>query len=296
MSQSFRRTLVWAIVAVLLLLGALMQVKAVPTTGSPDVPADEKAQDALFQQFSCTISLLSLHLSQAEEMCGKAIALSPDSPVGYKFRGYAYLFEHRFERAETDLRKATELDADDPDNQAGLAQSLSGQGKFEDAIASFGIALKLQPGDVRYLSARCWALAGQGKDIKAALADCNLAIKRAPRYAVAYDARGLARLKQEKYALAVRDYSKALSLQKATPTALFGRGIAEWHLGQLASAWSDLTLARRANPEIDEAFILAGVLSADCGSDGPACSLPKALRQKPAPSMHPYFSASARPE
>jgi tetratricopeptide (TPR) repeat protein len=130
MSQSFRRTLVWTIIAILLLLGAMLQLRAAPVVASPDVAARQKGQLAIAQAFVCSMSLLTFHLPQAEAACGRTIDLLPDSPLGYKFRGFAYLLEHRFERAESDLREAVKLDPHDPDNQAGLGRALSGQGRF----------------------------------------------------------------------------------------------------------------------------------------------------------------------
>jgi tetratricopeptide (TPR) repeat protein len=294
MSQSLRRALVWITVVVLLLVGTLLAVRAAPGTARPE--EKESTQEALTQAFGCMVSLLTLHLPQAEESCGKTIDLFPDVPLGYKFRGFAYLLEHRFERAEADFREAVRLDPRDPDSQAGLGQSLSGQGRFDEAVESFGIALAMQPHDVRYLAARCWARAGQGKNFKAALADCNLAIKFAPKSAVAFDARGLVHLKKGQNSQAVYDFSKSLSLNRGEPTALFGRGIAEWHLGDMASARNDLALARQADSDIDDTYALVGVLERDCQSDGPTCSLPKALR--PSPRQQPpgsYLSVRYRP-
>jgi tetratricopeptide (TPR) repeat protein len=292
MTQSFRRTLVWTIIALLLLLGTMLQLRASPRAAPHDDAVIQNEQEGLLQAFGCTVSLLSFHLPQAEEACGNAIILLPDSPLGYKFRGYTYLLEHRFERAEADLREAVRLDPRDPDNLAGLGQSLSGQGRFDDAIESFGRALTLQPRDVRYLAARCWALAGQGQDLSAALADCNLAVTLAPHLAVAYGARGLVHLKETEYALAALDYSKSLRLEKNQPSALFGRGIAEWRLGRIDQAKSDLSLARVRDPEIDDTYILVGILEDGCRTGTGICSLPEALKSKPLSPSSPYLSVS----
>jgi Tfp pilus assembly protein PilF len=292
MSQSFRRTLVWTIIAILLLLGAMLQLKAAPVVASPDDVAKQKAQQAIAQAFVCSMSLLTFHLPQAETECGRTIDLLPDSPLGYKFRGFAYLLEHRFERAETDLREAVKLDPRDADNQAGLGQALSGQGRFDEAIERFSAALEIQPREIRYLAARCSARAGQGVNLSDALADCNLAIKLSPHSAVAYNARGLVYLKKGQNARAIHDYSASLALDKNQPSALFGRGIAEWHKDQLTPAKSDLSLARQSDPDIDNTYVLLGVLEGDCATGGNACSLPKALRRLPQGKTSPYFSVS----
>lgn len=295
MPQSFRRTLVWTILAVLLLLGAILQLRAKPTITSPDNPARLKVQQAITEGFICTFSLLTFHLPQAETACGRTIDLLPESPLGYKFRGFTYLLEHRFERAEADFRDAVKLDPRDPDNLAGLGQALSGQGRFAEAIEKFGGALAIAPRDVRYLSARCWARAGQGKNLSGALSDCNQAIMLSPRSAVAFNARGLVYLKEARYARAIRDYSASLALDKTQASALFGRGLADWHLNRLSAAKSDLASARQIDRDIDDTFVLVGVLKGDCRIDGEACSLPKALRPSPQIPAPPYRSVSYRP-
>lgn len=296
MSQSFRRGLIWTVIIVLLLLGTLLELRGASGTSSQGA-SKEKTQEAVTQAFGCMVSLLTFRLPQAEESCGKTIALYPELPLGYKFRGFAYLLEHRFERAEADLREAVRLDPRDPDSQAGLGQSLSGQGRFDEAAERFGVALAMRPRDARYLAARCWARAGQGKNLRAALADCDLAIKLAPASPVAFAARGLVHLKETEDRRAIRDFSRSLNLDAGQPTALFGRGIAEWHLGDMASARVDLTFARQADPDIDDTYILAGVLEKDCRSDAGSCSLPKVLR--PLPGQQPggaYLSVRYRPD
>ena len=294
MSQTFRRTLVWTVIAVLLLLGAMLQLRAAPIVASPDNPTRQKVQEGIGQGFICTFSLMTFHLAQSEAACGRTIDLLPDSPLGYKFRGFTYLLEHRFERAEADFREAVKRDPRDPDNQAGLGQALSGQGRFADAIEKFGVALAIAPREVRYLSARCWARAGQGKDLTAALADCDQAIMLSPRSAVAFNARGLVYLKKAQYARAVRDYSTSLGLDKSQPSALFGRGLAEWHLNRLAAAKSDLASARQADPDIDGTFVLVGVLEEDCRTGKDGCSLPGTLRPAPDVPASSYRSVSYR--
>ena len=79
MTQAFRRTLVWTVIAVLLLLGTLMQLKAAPQSVPPDLTAQQKTKQAVVSAFACTVSLLTFHLSQAEETCGETIALLPET-------------------------------------------------------------------------------------------------------------------------------------------------------------------------------------------------------------------------
>lgn len=278
MSGICRRLTILSAVAVLLVLGTGL------STGDPPRPTKDKngnnqAQQALFEAFRCTFLFLAFQAAQAEEACGKTIALLPNSPIGYKFRGFSFLLEHRYERAEMDLREAVRLDPTDPENQAGLAQSMSGQGRFDEAVRRFGIALKISPEDVRYLSARCWALAGQGTHLNDALADCNRALRLAPDSAVAYDNRGVVYIRKGDDNRALHDFSKSLDIEARRSTALFGRGIAEWHLGYLAAAEGDMNLARQIDPDVDDIYVIVGVLAPECAQGQDDCALPKELRR-----------------
>jgi len=305
MTQARRRIIFWSVVATLVIVGAILQAHAEHRNGGALQPQfaslktdqnyDEYAgeEEALLQGLTCAIAVIAVQLPLAERECERAIALSPQDPTGYKYRGIAYLLEHRFERAEADLKIAAKLDPQDADSQAGYAQALSGQGRFSEAVARFGIALRLAPKDVRYLSSRCWARGGEGKNYSAALEDCNQAIRLRPRYAVAYDSRGFVYLRFGKDAQAIKDFSTALNLQPGRATALLGRGLAELHLGRATQASADIRQARKIDPEIDDIYILGGLLQEGCRSkDGP-CELPERLRPRPF-AAQPFLSVSYR--
>ena len=303
MTQKRRRIIFWSLVAILLAGGVILQARADsharPVSGrATSLKTDPRSpyageEDALVQGLTCILSVIAVRIPLAEQECDRAIALSPQDPIGYKYRGLAYLLEHRFERAEMDLREAVRLNPQDSDSQAGYAQSLSGQGRFGEAVARFDVALRLAPRDVRYLSARCWARGGEGKDYPAALKDCDSAIVLDPRYAVAYDSRGFVYLRSGKNKQAARDYSTALKLTPGRATALFGRGMAELHLGQQARAVADIRAARRADPEVDDIYILAGVVEEGCRTGGGPCNLPDGLRPR-GRMVQPYLSVSYR--
>ena len=306
MSQITRRITFSVMLGALVATGTTIQAEAAPPSAgliqaasplSGNAPSSEdaagvRARETLLQSFRCATSLMSYQLADAQAACGKTIDLLPESPIGYKFRGFSYLLEHRYERAEFDFREAVRLDPKDSDNQAGYAQSFSGEGRFDEAVERFGIALTLSPHDARYLSARCWARAGGGHHLDAALDDCNLALKLAPGSSVAWDSRGLAYLRKGNDRLAIGDYSQSLKLQSGRATALFGRGIAEWHLGQYPAARSDLVAARRVDPEIDDIYIQVGVLAPGCRDNRGPCALPEGLRGKQLQPPQKYLSVS----
>jgi tetratricopeptide (TPR) repeat protein len=287
------------LIVALIAAGAAIQARAASSaSGDSNLKAGQAQgfvteERALLQEFRCAIAVTSLQLSLAEEECTRAIAFSPQDPIGYKYRGLMYLLEHRFEKAEADLMEATTLYPQDAESQAGYAQALSGQGRFDEAVARFGVALTLSPADVRFLGARCWARAAQGEDYRAALADCNYALKLDPDNAMAYDSRGLTNFRSGQYREAIRDYSKSLSIQADRASALFGRALAELKTDDGESAAIDIRKAREIDPEVDDIFIVAGALQEGCRMpDGP-CDLPAALRAKPA-RPESYLAVSQR--
>jgi Flp pilus assembly protein TadD len=171
MAQFQRRITFWIVIVALIAAGAIIQARASDSPRSSEEtslktdPDAEYATEekALLQQFRCAMGVVSLNLRLAEKECDRAITLSPQESLGYKYRGLLYLLEHRFEKAELDFQQATTLYPNDAESQAGYAQALSRQGRFGDALVRFNAAIMLTPADARFLSARCWAIAAQGK-------------------------------------------------------------------------------------------------------------------------------------
>lgn len=290
MTQARRRIAFCVIIVVLIIAGAILQAIAADklrpdfssiSPAAPNVSQAEKSGEAILEGLACITFVVGLQLPLAEKACSAAIDLRPDDPLGYKYRGFTHLLQHRFERAEMDFRDATRLDPKDAGNHAGYGQSLSGQGRFREAVQQFNIALGLSPRDANVLSARAWARAGEGKDLAAAVKDCELALKLKPRSSVALDSRALVHLRAGRNRLALEDYSSSLTWHPGGTVALFGRGVTEFRLGHMTAARNDLSLARRNDPEIDDIFIMVGVLEAGCHDGKDTCSLPEGLRAAP---------------
>jgi len=279
----------------LLALASIPVTAGIPISvqpGKQGAAMDEKALNSAMQDaFTCVADVLAYRPSEAEAPCGGLIAAVPEEALGYKFRGLAYLLEHRFDKAEEDFHSAVRLAPKDPENQAGYAQSMAGQGRYAEAIPRFEAALRIAPRDIRYLAASCWARAGEGSHLNLALRDCNKALQISPQFATALQNRGLVRLKQKNWRTAIQDYSRALVNDSDRPTALFGRGLADLQIGEKDAAKADIQAARRIAPEIDDLYILQKVLPASCRDASEACPLPDELRQ-PAPSTRPLLMVS----
>ena len=61
-------------------------------------------------------------------------------------------------------------------------------------------------------------------------------------------------LRLARYDDAISMFSKAIEFRPMMPTSLFGRSIAERRRGDARAADSDVTAARKADPDIDRQF------------------------------------------
>lgn len=111
----------------------------------------------------------------------------------------------------------------------------------------------------RARAARCWARALIGRELEAALEDCNAAAKAGRGNASVLDSRGLVYLRLGKYDKAIGDYDAALALDPKTAWSLYGRGLARQHLGQTAAAEADIAAAKALHPKIAEEVASHGI-------------------------------------
>lgn len=240
-----------------------------PTPQLKDGPA--RAVPDEFALLDCLGSLVRGDTGGAVRSCSKALARNPMEHDAYKLRGYAYLTDHRFERAEADFQAALRLRPRDDQDRAGLAQSFSGQGLFTQAVAEYRVAVDLAPQKAPYWSALCWARAGTGRQLNVAMAECNRALTLQPGAPAALNSRGLVNLRLKKFDAAIRDYNAALSVGPLQASARFGRGLARLNSRQVAEGSADIQEARRRDPDIDHLFVILGVLPAKCGTGHTAC-------------------------
>ena len=256
-------------------VGALPADMSVQSEKAPGPPASLNRQDsekvgALFMAM-CLSHFVQGRFEWAEQACGQAIEADPRRADAYKLRGYAYLMDHRFERAEKDFRMAMRLMPHDDQNIAGYGQSLSGLGHFPEAATQFRRALSLAPERASYWNGLCWSLAGEGRQLPAALDSCNRALALAPGAAGILNSRAMVYLRLHRFPLAVADYSASLKVQSDQASAWFGRGFARLSLGEKEGS-RDIVEARRRDPGVDSLFVQMGVLSAHCVTASmPAC-------------------------
>jgi tetratricopeptide (TPR) repeat protein len=261
-----------AVVAAASLLLTTSLVTAQPLTaslrpGENRLPAPQLEADRVptaFPLLECLDRLLRGDAARAEKACTAALVQNPREHNAYKLRGYAYLLDQRFELAGVDFQSALALRPRDHEDLAGYARSLSGQGKFQDAVVQYQKALDVAPAQGPYWSGLCWARAGTGQNLSRALQECNKALKLQPGAPAALNSRGLVYLRLKQFGRAIADYDASLARGPLQASARFGRGLAWLHSGELKKGQTDIAEARRRDPEIDSLFGLLGILPISC--------------------------------
>jgi tetratricopeptide (TPR) repeat protein len=158
------------------------------------------------------------NLKRALEEAEDAIRFDPQLPSGYMLRGIARFKKGRLEEALSDVRAAIRLRPNDPKFHAELARMLMHAGEYEEAASIYAEMLELAP---NYHEARLHrgAALREAGDAAEAEAELNVYLRHRPKSAAAYYQRGLSRLAQRNYALAMTDFDKAIGLNPNDKTA-----------------------------------------------------------------------------
>jgi tetratricopeptide (TPR) repeat protein len=126
-------------------------------------------------------------------------------------------------------------------------------------FAAYEEMTKEQPKNATPWNGLCWITITTGGDLNKALEACNTALKLNPRFANAFDSRGLVYLKLGDYQRALADYDAALKLCPRMAGAAYGRGIAKVKLGDFAAGSEDIIMAKTANANLVAQFAAYGV-------------------------------------
>ncbi len=129
---------------------------------------------------------------RAVEIADAGLVVAPDDPELLNARGIARLRDRRYDEAIRDFQSALapERQYATPETVlANLAAAYVGQGKTEDAIATYWRALELKPTDGVLRTALCQTLAAAGRT-DVALRECVRAASDAPSYPPAFEQKG----------------------------------------------------------------------------------------------------------
>jgi len=197
-------------------------------------------------------------------------ALSPDSPAMKKFLA-------DMETIQLDAF-ASELSIEDMKQLAAFLQSdpykkytatnvkilsagapIIAQLQKGMQIEAYEELTKEQPKNAGAWNGLCWVTITTGGDPAKALEQCNTAIKLNPRFANAFDSRGLVHLRLGDFDHAFSDYDAALKLCPRLASAAYGRGVAKIKRGDFAGGSDDIIMAKTANPNLVAQYAAYGV-------------------------------------
>ena len=223
----------------------------------------------------------------------RAAGLAPDDPEVYVYRGIVNGWRREGRRAMDDFNAALRLDADNVNalvNRAAVyagdrlydlairdldaAIALQGNDalafynrgyalfatrKYELAIADYGTAISHDPTMGLAYNNRCLVRTIVGRDLVAALTDCDMALKLMPTNLDVRETRGFIYLKLGDPAIAIVEYSAVLDVDPNRAFALFGRGLARRKMGLTSEGNADQAAARALDPSIETRFSVHGV-------------------------------------
>lgn len=132
-------------------------------------------------------------------------------------------------------------------------------GRYEQAEADYGSALRFRPDLAAGLTNRCLARAVIGRAFDEAMADCDRALALLPDRAEVPDARGFLHLRMAMFAEAIADFDAALEIDAQYAPALYGRGYAKAKTGDAAGGETDETAALNIDAGIATKFSRFGV-------------------------------------
>ena len=154
---------------------------------------------------------------------------------------------------DTTLLPSSHLRADMADLYAFFAQA-------HEALRQYDLWVSSHPNDARLagvLNNRCWTRTRLNIDLPRALEDCKAAVDKDDGHAGYRDSLGWTYLRLGDAANAKRAFDGAIKLQ-ALPISLYGRGLANVRLNDMAGGERDLVAARNLKPLIDEDVRKAG--------------------------------------
>jgi tetratricopeptide (TPR) repeat protein/predicted aspartyl protease len=192
----------------------------------------------------------------------QALKLKPDDRRALLGRGQLYLASREHARAEADFQAALKVAGPTSDVRLMVAGAYSRAEQYERAVAHYDAWIAANPAHEQLPSAlngRCWARGLWGKQLEAALTDCDQAMRRAGRLASFLDSRGLVKLRLGQVDEAIADYDAALKLQPRNAWSLYGRGVAKLRKGEIAVGKADIAAALAIDPDVQAEARRAGV-------------------------------------
>lgn len=128
-------------------------------------------------------------------------------------------------------------------------------GNYDDAMADFDAAIKIDPNYFEIYLNRGTARASLQRDFKGAIADYDRAISINPTSSKAYNSRGAARRDSGDYVGAIKDLDQAIRIDPNNESAHFNRGNTYNDSGNASKAITDFNYLIKIKPSYLMAYI-----------------------------------------
>jgi tetratricopeptide (TPR) repeat protein len=196
----------------------------------------------------CGLEAGELHLADvAIAQCNAAIVLKPEIAGAWLHRGKWFGLKGDLSHAESDLKRALELDASLAEAWVARGIIRMASADFQNASKYLEVALKLNPKSVSAYKTRARLLWQQGQRLTA-IRDFSHAIDLSPQGTDSYIQRGSWFAKIGQYPNAIADYTRALEMDAESYIAFNNRADCYMHQGDLPAALSDANEAIRLLP------------------------------------------------
>jgi tetratricopeptide (TPR) repeat protein/LysM repeat protein len=181
-------------------------------------------------------------VNAAEKLIRRAIELNPNNPEAWMFHGDLSARFGYPEKAIKDYRIALEISPNEAQVHYNLAVTYQALYKLKDAYNSYSDCIKTDPDYLLAYIGRAGILMEQ-KEYPAAIDDYSLVINKSPYMTLALKGRGIARLANKEFAPAIADFNRFLELDKPEASVFHQRGLAKILNGDLLNGCMDLSSA-----------------------------------------------------
>lgn len=215
----------------ILLLALLLFAVAAPVAAS-GVDNPEDALDYLKR--ADMYNSKGLH-DQAIADYNTVIALKPQLPEAYMYRGITYFIKKQYDAALSDFTKTIDLNPQEAMAYYFRSALYSAKNQYDLGIADCTKAIALRPNHVDYYVQRA-LLYFDRADYDLTLADIKKAISIGPVKGEYYNLQGSATREKGQYQEALALYDKALSLNPSLARAYYNKGVTYERMQQFPAA------------------------------------------------------------
>ena len=211
--------------------------------------------------------------------CDRAVLLDPKSTKALQIRGAINSRAGRFDAAIADFTQAIALDPNNSQFYGNRAGVYMRKKDLKKAIADFTTErnLSTDADEAYFRMTLCYARVELNVELDAALADCERAVRVAPKDSYAYERRGLARLRMGNLKEARADADKALALDKKNARALYLRALVSAREGKTMASYGDYAAATKTQDGIAKDYDDIGLKLIVQAESAPFCPALTAL-------------------